>query len=240
MILMIAGTITNLSVFVMPKYRAIFRDFHVQMPAITEYTFSIAYAVAPVLLLLVVLFILVAIGRMLWQVFHPMRQMENPARAFLDVILWVVPISHSYQRDAGLADLFDFLADALDAGTPADKALLEAQQLRLNLMLQRKLARWHRLALSGERLGEAASDAGFPALVSGMLGISREAQDSAAVLRFLSRYYQTRFSRLVALIQGAAAPAIVFFFAILVACVVLSMFVPLTRLIDSIAPRMAP
>jgi hypothetical protein len=60
------------------------------------------------------------------------------------------------------------------------------------------------------------------------------AADAAGTFEFLARYYDGRFSRAAALLEGAVVPAMVFFFAFFVASAALGMFLPLVDLMNRV------
>ncbi len=64
-----------------------------------------------------------------------------------------------------------------------------------------------------------------------MMATGQAAAGDAEVFRFLGRYYRSRFSRLKILARGAAVPAVVIFFGVIVAIVMLGLFLPLIVLI---------
>ena len=72
-------------------------------------------------------------------------------------------------------------------------------------------------------------------LTLSMLATASQTPDIAQVLRFLGRYYSTRFSRAVALLQASVVPLIALVMGSLVAWLALSVFLPLVRLIDRLA-----
>lgn len=77
----------------------------------------------------------------------------------------------------------------------------------------------------------------MPGLVVGMLSAARQGEDAANVLRFLARYYRSRFSRLSAVVRGAAIPLTVLAFGVIVGLVTLSLFTPMINMIDRVATQ---
>src|SRR5205085_9624302 len=88
----------------------------------------------------------------------------------------------------------------------------------------------------GKSVSDAAREAGLPRLVVGMLATTsaRGAADAAGTFEFLARYYDGRFSRAAALLEGAMIPAMVFFFAFFVVSAALGMFIPLIDLLNRV------
>ncbi|MEO6436394.1 MAG: type II secretion system F family protein [Tepidisphaeraceae bacterium] len=235
MVVMLSTVIGMVAVFVLPKYEQIFKDFGIKFPAITIYVFAAARDIGPVLVFAAVVIVLYASAASLGQVFFPGRARRMLVGKVRDRLFWSLPILHGIERDRGLADAFDLLADAFAVGMPANAALIEASGLGVNVVLRNRLKRWAEATASGQSLGDGARAAVMPPLVVGMLANVSITAAAADVFGFLARYYRTRFSRTAALLNGAAVPLVTCFFALLVAAVALAMFMPLIALIQSVS-----
>jgi type II secretory pathway component PulF len=215
-ILFIVGTVL---LFVMPKFVVIFRDFHVALPGVTQLVIAIANVAGQggwvALLLLLV-----------WLVTSAIRDRYWPGRPWN----WAWFTGH---RD--LADVCRVIADSLDAGLPLDAAVRSAGELAVSSSLRWKLYRWVGGIEQGMPATDAARRAGLPSLIAGLTSTAQVA-GARDVFRFLARYYGGRFSRFVQLLRGAAIPAMVFFFGILVAFIALALFLPLISLIGAASP----
>jgi len=235
---MITSVLGMVMIFVMPKFETIFSDFGTKLPAITVYTLDVARTLGPLLVAAVAAAVLVWTGLSLWQMFRPVRFASLVGRGVRDRIVWSTPIAHGIARDRGLADAFALIAGALDNGMPIERAFAEASNLEINRVLRERFERWARGVAGGASIETAARAAPMPPLVAGMLVSARGPDAARDVFRFLARYYHTRYSRTAALVQGATVPLVVFFFGVIVACVALSLFMPLITLIDTVVPAM--
>jgi type II secretory pathway component PulF len=238
MAVMISSVLAMVMIFVMPKFETIFRDFGTQLPQITVYTLDVARVAGPLVLAGVAAAVLVWTGLSLWQMFRPVRFTTIVGRGVRDRVAWATPVAHGVARDRGLADAFGLIAGALDNGAPIERAFVEAANLDINRVLQERFERWAQAMMAGASLADAARAAPMPPLVVGMLASAHGPDAARDVFRFLARYYHTRYSRTAALAHGAAVPVVVFFFAILVTCVALALFMPLVTLIDTMVPAM--
>ena len=234
----ITSVLGMVMIFVMPKYEQIFRDFNIPLPPITTHTLSVARVAGPIVLAGVAAAVLVWTGLSLWQMFRPVRFGSVVGRGAIDRVVWGTPIAHGIARDRGLADAFALIAGALDNGMQIERAFAEASNLEINVALRERFERWAQGLAGGASLADAARAAPMPSIVAGILVSARGPAAAAEVFRFLARYYHTRYSRAAALVQGAIVPIVVFFFAAIVACVALSLFMPITSLIDHLAPAM--
>jgi type IV pilus assembly protein PilC len=238
MAVVIASVLAMVMIFVMPKFETIFHDFGINLPPITELTLDAARVLGPLVLAAVSAAVLVWTGLALWQMFHPVRFTSIIGRGVRDRVVWATPIAHGIARDRGLADAFDLIAGAIGNGVPIERAFAEAANLDINTALRQRFERWAEGILGGASLADAARAAPMPRLVVAMLANLRGGAAAGEVFRFLARYYHTRYSRTAALAHGAAVPVVVFFFALIVASVALSLFMPIISLIDHLVPAM--
>ena len=234
MILAIAAMISLIAIFVMPKYEQIFKDFGLRLPPITVNTIRIAGQFAPVLLLLSGIVVLAWIAGLVWEAAHPRSLRDALSVGLLDRLRWYTPFWHGMQRDEGLAEVCALMADGLSAGMPAGRTLAAASRLRINAVLRRRVHDWAARVEAGETPAAGAASAGLPKLVSSMLSTARGPDGGHAVFQFLARHYRSRFSRAALLVEAAVVPLTVLFFAAIVACVALSLFLPMVSLIDSL------
>ena len=203
-----------LMVFVMPKYKSIFADFHTELPGVTKLLLFISDWFSQQYGWLISL--LVVVGA----IFFLSRWLSRP---------------NVFTRSRDWADVCRVLADSLEAGLPLDAALREAAELSIAPSVRRRLRQWAAQAEQGQNPSEAARSAGLPPLIIGMTTTGLAATNMADVFHFLGRYYAGKFSRLAILLQGAAVPATAIFFGTIVAFVALSLFTPMIALINSVS-----
>ena len=264
LVLFVGGVLGMLAIFVMPKYQQIFRDFGLTLPPITVTTMQWSAALALPVAGLMAIVLLVLCGKFLWDTFRPFNL--DLGAGVLDHVVWVTPVAHGIARDRGLADVCGLLADATEAGTPAELALAEAARLRVNRVLGGRVLDWSERVEDGTPLAEAAREAGLPSLLVGMLATATRAGGTRAsdsekshgiddpgrpsgvalrpaaaaaaapevanVFRFLSRYYDARFSRSLYVFQGMLIPTIVLAMGAVVLGVVLAMLLPLIMMAE--------
>jgi len=249
LLLVIQFMLTGIMIFVMPKFREIFNDFRVDLPPITEYLLNSTDFMAHtwllgLLQLLVLGLIIFVIGRVVEETLFLRRRIPLLG-SWTSRIRWIFPLTHTLDRDEGLADICGLLTDALRSGATIPSAISEALSLPVNIVLHERLAKWARLHAQGVPLAKAADQAKLPHLMSGLLattGPSAAPGSSAAnasgladALDFLQRYYSTRLSRLATFLRSAFEPACVLVLGVIVGTVVVSLLYPLVVLINSVA-----
>jgi type IV pilus assembly protein PilC len=223
-------------IFVMPKFEEIFKDFGLRLPPATRALINLGhgafeYEFIPFLM---GLFVLGVLGNAFRGAFGGPGSSSAGRSEMLDEILWRVPLVHGLQRDQGLADAFQTIADALRTGRPLPRAIEEAAQVRMNGVLRRRLRRWYTGMEAGLPADEAARGAPLPALVAGMIA-SGKGGDPAQAAEFLAAYYGGRFSRARELVRAAIVPVLVLLFGTLVLFLVTGMYQPILNLMDHLS-----
>jgi type II secretory pathway component PulF len=239
LLLILTGMVGFFSIFVMPKFREIFKDFKVSLPPITEYVMGVSNFVADnvlVLLLLAVgLFaaIYVPMSFYLHRVFLPTWRLPDLG-GVRDVLRWWTPILRGVERDRGMAATAEFLAQATAAGVPLPVAVERTLDLPTNPYFRARLRRWADFLETGEAPGTAAQRANLPELVGALLAPTSGDLSIPALFAFLARYYRQRFSRTLLLLRAALEPAVVLFFGALVLAFASAAIVPIVRLLNSV------
>jgi len=233
----ICAVLLLLMVLIVPKFEAIFEDFNAELPGVTLSIIHVSkwlggrlYAgqlVPGILWIALVVLIGTAVG-LAAQVggFGSL-----PAR-----VLWFAPVLGRVQRARAWSDACFVVGQSLEAGAPLDDALGEAAKLRVNPIAARRLHKWARLVRAGQPLHEATAHARLPDLMTGTLATAQASNNLPAALAFLGKHYELQESWAAALVRGAAVPAIVVGFAVVVAWITLGLLMPLVTLIWSLIP----
>jgi type IV pilus assembly protein PilC len=230
MLLLIAnGVLAVISIFVFPKFQGIFKDSHAQLPAVARVVLDWdqqAIFFVPVLVFIVWFAFSLRVRETL-----RLRPREPLLRALWDRILWMVPVYGGMLRECGMADLCTVLADATELGYPLDQAVGRATSLQLNCVLKRRVQRWREQLAAGAVPAEAAREAQLPRFLIGMLNTARAGDDLPDILRFVARFYRDRSVVLREVLIGAYLPVVTLIMGTMVAFVMLSVFVPLYKLV---------
>ena len=224
------------TIFVLPKFKGIFHDFHISLPLPSTLVMSLAadsylqWAAVAVALVPIV-WVLLRFNEMFQESPRP-RWIANT----LGFIAWYTPILHGMIRDRGITDLCEQVADSADAGLPLVQAVQQSIPLQDNFVMRSKVRRWCTALRDGKSTAEAARGAGLPRLLCGLLATVRGDDDLIAVMSFVARHHFNRFSRTSAFMQAAFVPMVVLLLGSLVALIGLSIFLPLARLAAAAGP----
>ena len=221
-------------IFVAPKFRQIFHDFGLKIPAVSEITWGGAGAFSMPAMIICVIIAIIAAAFSFSELLRPSGHRPRLMAWFVDRVAWITPVWHRLVQNRDLADVCLAAASAIDIGQPADAALLSAAQACGNRVVQNQVIDWAANVVAGLSLSDAARQAHLPAIVPGMLATETGAQGTADALRFLGRYYDSRGSAMAALLRGAAIPIMTLCFAVIVSLLVLGIFMPLIELVNAL------
>lgn len=220
-------------IYVMPKFKRITRDFHIPLPGVTLWLIEIWDVMAVPLYIAAGIIMAWACARMFIDLF-PFRR---PPRRFglFDRFFWSIPPWRGIVRSRALGDACHVIADALNAGQPADRAIFDASHISPNMFFGSQMQEWARYVGEGILMSDAAQRAGMPPIVSGMLRPAQDTAGAAEVFAFLARYYDGRHSKAAALLEGAAIPVLVLVMASFVLTLALGMFLPIIKMIEHLS-----
>lgn len=224
--------------FVVPKLTEIYRGFGVRMPSIWLKAITLDPTTwLAVVLLMIVVALAIIVGTLAnnarW-IFFRRRTYDRPLKGLVDVVLWYTPLVGSEIRDRDWSDVCQGVADGLEQHRPLDIVLREtAAAGHLNGVTATRIDAWLMGVARGERLSAAARSAFVPRVICGMIGATAVSSDLLSpAFAFLARYYRGRAMQRGMWLSAAAIPAMTLACGAIVAAFALSLWVPLTRLID--------
>ncbi|MEM1108588.1 MAG: type II secretion system F family protein [Planctomycetota bacterium] len=231
-VLFLLGGIT---VLIMPKFIEIFEDFETVLPWPTQVTFNLGRSLNWWLFGFAVVAILLIAG-------HALRSISRPAEGEwtrvpgAEMVLRLIPGVGRMLGDRSWAAAYATAGDALAAGYQLPESLRLAADTTASRRIHGKLTHMAEAIDYGGNLAAAASLAKLPPLARGLLGALDQGGDAKETLGFLSRYHDSRFSRLSSFLRASVMPAVVFVLAVVVGWIVYSLTLPIVILIFSVMP----
>ena len=225
-ILCVAGAVLALlSVLVIPLFANIFREFSMTLPAVTEFTIDAAWLIARALPYVFVGLILFIGAGIYFFLRWPLRSANVVSR---------VP-AFFFGRATAIAKFSQFLADLLEAGLSVPDTLRVAGFLTTRKRLQNaawRLADQLQIDVIAAQHIEAPRGAAtiFHALRSEM-----PTQSRVSLLREVSKTYAAAARRRLSWTRGVIEPLTILVIGFVVAGVVVSLFLPLIKLIEGLS-----
>jgi type IV pilus assembly protein PilC len=243
-ILMLVTLVTGFTVFIVPRFQEIFKDFKTTLPSSTLSLMTITHTltedrlVAPLFSIFIAICVCLAIALMLHHSITPAIPFTK-RNTLCDLVAWYTPVARRLSVDHALAQVCQVLADSSRTAVPLPEALVHASALHINFKVREKLLRWRDALLQGNSPTLAAATAEMPPLIVGLLNPGEfprasNPDNSVGVFEFLARYYRARFSRLLITLRAAYDPAVALILGLLVGFVVFALFSPLAALINEV------
>ncbi len=230
---MVLGFLTAL---ILPKLIEVFEDFDTQLPWVTQLTFDAAQKSGWVLLILGVGSTAALAGYGLWVLVQGVTGRRPLFAGLWDGIAWRLPLLGRVVRSRAWSDGCMMVGEGLRSGLSLHEAAAEAGNGGINATAKRRFMRWSDLLASGEPAGSAAAEAGLPGVMAGMVGSVERVSEPAEVFAFLEGYYADRGGARASLLRASVMPTIVVVLGLVTGWIVLSMFLPLVRLIEAVMP----
>jgi len=209
--------------FVFPKMQVIFRDFKMQLPAVTQQVANIAdtvdqyrWAVSSVIAVCIALIILLM---------------------FNSSVRWFCPgVAFVYRMNVR-SRVLRMLGILLDAGKPAPEALaILAESGFFKHEVRRRLRAARQRVERGTPLASALHGTGLlPAAMAPLVQSAERARHLPWALAELGEHLSSRAARLAQRVSMALSPAAVAAIGVFIGVMVVGMFVPLVKLLEGVA-----
>ncbi len=228
------------SIFVMPKFRELFEPPRRQpgvawMPGITGPSDGQMLLLS--LLSVPLLAIAIAIAARNARGIFSARPTVRLSRVLTDPIVWRLPMLGRLTRAAAYRDVTSVASTAVSHGQPLVAAVRAAMMPHLNRVLLARLRDLHDRLVRGQSPSDAARAAGLPDLIASPLA---SPGNLSKALSFASQVYASQHARSLVLLESLVPVATTAFFAVCVAMIGLSIFRPITRLIEMNIERIYP
>ncbi|HUW81782.1 MAG TPA: type II secretion system F family protein [Phycisphaerae bacterium] len=219
--------------FVIPKFRHIFADFDIELPAVTLFIIGIGdhlqfgTGIAP-------LIILVAAILGIYVTFRPRRPAKPRLLSLVgDGIKWSLPGWRTMQEATGMVWIIRILRLGLAAGESLDRAARQAAEVDVNMGLRKRVGRWADSMEKGVSPHEAARAVGLDDLFVQTLHTGSRDGSMEVAMRYAEQYYAAKSVHWLMIVGQAAWPFVVLAMGLMVGTFALAMFTPLVALIES-------
>ena len=234
-VLCVAGSLlAGILIYIVPKFRAMFDEYDIDLPAMTQRLerFAAASAAAwywlvPVLLGL----IWVLRARAKWV--RPLMRGCGRTREFLQRLLYLIPFSLGVMRRMLLAEFCTEVAMLLRVGTPAHRALHVVAEGTMNPWFCDRVRRAAELCEGGVDLASALDKANLDRRAAWFSRGARDAANLAESLHSLADDYRARVSWSVSVAIRLVPPIVILGIGVAVGYVVIALFLPLVKMVST-------
>jgi type IV pilus assembly protein PilC len=233
----IAGLIlTGIMVFIIPKFEQIFTDFGVALPALTRWLIHTSRWFAGT-----------AIGQSFpgWAICLPMPfllwilwilvRKAGPGRAATDYAILYSPVFGQLVRKTVIARFTRTLGTLVSAGVPILEAIKITKETSGNYVFEKALQKVHDSIREGEGFAAPLRESKTcDAIVVNMIDVGEETGELDAMLMKIANNYDEEVDVAVASLVSLLEPLMVVMLGGIVGTIVVAMFLPLVKMIDSL------
>lgn len=223
--------VTGIMIFVVPKFREIFKDFKTSLPALTEFLLSMSDWIAnqygwavifgsP----FIVFFLVKIIGK------------SKFGRRVIDTVKIKMPIFGQILAKTAVARFTRTLGTLLAAGVPILDALNITRDTVGNVVYESALQKVHDAIREGESFaGPLRQSRVCDSIVTNMIDVGEETGDLDKMLMKIADNYDEEVDVLIGSLVSLLEPVMVVTLGGIVGTIVVALFLPLVKLIQSVS-----
>jgi len=229
-ILVLAVTVSlALLIFIVPKFETMFQGMGAELPAITSFMLALSRIVttwAFAIISPITLFI----GFYLFNISYSTQE----GRKFFDNLILRIPLFGDLILKSELASMSDTLSTLIDSGISIVEALERCINASNNEIIKQSLRRSISLITQGQELSTSLETAKImPKLLISMIRIGEETGALSFMIENLSNFYKREVEEAVTVLTKAMEPAVIFVVAGIVGTIVVSLYLPMFSLIQT-------
>ncbi|HTE05306.1 MAG TPA: type II secretion system F family protein [Planctomycetota bacterium] len=228
-VLCIAGAvIVFVMVMVVPKFEAIFQSFHKELPALTQFLMDVSRSLSGYWYVWLAAPVLAVAG------YRAALRNERFARR-VDALRLRVPVAGRLVRKTIIARFARTLGTLLQSGVPILEALAIVKAAITNRMLEDAVSSVHDSIREGETIAQPLGESGvFDDMVVNMIDVGEETGQLDAMLLRIADTYEEEVDTEVGTLFKVIEPMLILFMAVVVGFIVLSLFLPILGIMDSL------
>lgn len=229
--------VTGIMYFVIPRFQEIFNDFDVQLPGLTLWLINASAWVAGTLPDQAVPgAVWILLSPFLIFGFFKLIRLTTFGRASTDIVLVKVPVIGNLVKKTAVARFTRTLGTLISAGVPILEAILITRDTSGNYVYERALTRVHDSIREGESFaGPLRESKAVDSIVVNMIDVGEETGDLDTMLMKVADNYDEEVDVAVQSLISLLEPALVVILGVVVGTIVLALFLPLVKMIESVS-----
>jgi type IV pilus assembly protein PilC len=225
------GIVSMIMIFVIPKFEQIFKDFHTDLPAITQVLLAVSrwfanqYGWAYVLFAPIGFALLVKLIRI-----------SEGGKYAVDLVKLKIPILGSILSKTAIARFTRTLGTLISAGVPILDALNITKETCGNEVYSRALIKVHDAIREGESMADPLRATKVcDSIVVNMVDVGEETGDLDKMLMKIADNYDSDVDVLVGSLISILEPVMVVILGVMVGFIVVALFAPMISLIQTVS-----
>ncbi len=238
-IVVAVGIVTGIMYFVIPKFKEIFDDFDVTLPGLTLWLIDASLWIAgtpeqgeqaiPGFIWMIAMPFIIFF-------FFKLVRKTGPGRAVTDIILMKIPVLGNLVEKTSVARFTRTLGTLIAAGVPILEAVLITRDTSGNHVYEKALTGVHDSIREGESVADPLREAKVcDSIVVNMIEVGEETGDLDVMLMKVADNYDEEVDVAVTALLSLLEPALVVVLGGIVGTIVLALFLPLVKMIESLS-----
>ncbi len=238
-IVVAVAIVTGIMYFVIPKFKDIFNDFDVTLPGLTLWLIDASLWIAgtpengeqaiPG-------YVWIVAGPFLAFFFFKLIRKTKPGRAITDIIFMKLPVLGNLVQKTSVARFTRTLGTLIAAGVPILEAVLITRDTSGNHVYEKALNQVHDSIREGESVADPLREAKVcDSIVVNMIEVGEETGDLDVMLMKIADNYDEEVDVAVSALLSLLEPMLVVVLGGIVGTIVLALFLPLVKMIESVS-----
>ena len=238
-IVVAVAIVTGIMYFVIPKFKDIFNDFDVTLPGLTLWLIDASLWVAgtpesgeqaiPG-------YVWIIASPFLIFFFFALIRKTKPGRAVFDIVLMKIPVIGNLVEKTSVARFTRTLGTLIAAGVPILEAVLITRDTSGNHVYEKALDEVHDSIREGESIAGPLREAKVcDSIVVNMIEVGEETGDLDIMLVKVADNYDEEVDVAVSALLSLLEPLLVVVLGGIVGTIVLALFLPLVKMIESVS-----
>ncbi len=228
----LAIVISFLGLFVFPQFKLIFRDFHTDLPQITQLLLGFSDFLEQAWPILLTILVILIVGvPILWRLLRH----GNLNQRILEAVVFPIPLIGSTLRRNVLARWCDALNVAVEAGLDLPTAIKLASDAVGSPQLQRDGQNLIDALQAGRPIDQRISTKLLPMTVVATLALASTNDDLPSALKTLGEMFQQQADMKMALLPAILTPWLIVIVGFAIGTVVIGLFAPMISLISAVS-----
>lgn len=230
--------VTGIMYFVIPKFQEIFNDFDVELPGLTLWLVKASkwvagqssedQAVPGAIWILLTPFLVFGLYKLV--------RVTGPGKAITDIVFARLPVIGQLIRKTAIARFTRTLGTLISAGVPILEAILITRDTSGNYIYEKALTSVHDSIRDGETFAGPLREAKVcDPIVVNMIDVGEETGDLDIMLMKIADNYDEEVDVAVASLLSLLEPFMVVILGGIVGTIVLALFLPLVKMIESVS-----
>ncbi len=228
-VLLAAGSVLGfVMIVVVPKFESIFQSFGRELPAPTQFLMGVSRSLAGYWYLWIAAPVLLVLA------FRTALRNDGFARR-IDAIKLRLPVAGDLIRKTIVARFARTLGTLLQSGVPILEALTIVKAAIPNRVLEDAVGSVHDSIREGETIAQPLGESGvFDDMVVNMIDVGEETGQLDAMLLRIADTFENEVDTAVSTLFKVIEPALLLIMAVLVGFIVVSLFLPIIGIMDSL------